>query len=398
MNGSRVGAFGVFKCAGSLALAMAISYCAGEPLPDDARLITAFDLLRDAQSEKEDALYSVLPKGKRPLDGGSELTEDALILSPAFIDGWIAAYYTPEIWYGFGRVWYQPLYVAVSGFDAGGAPIVVAEQRPIFAVGPNHRFYSGLVKLHYFKVPAGFAPNSVKGAREVLDQFPEIVEGPSALAPLVPDTMSLHGALPGGRPAVPDAALHRRKKAWVDGEEMSFLDGGIGAFITSSSNPTVIAPTRLYVWHRRTASGALERAGLPNVGTPAPNTHFADGASELNPDANSTYGHLWKIFTAVLPRGAAAFGAGIAGGIPPPADASLGVERADLKKFLGRVAADPSCFNDGDDTLDDCLWLDSERTLKAHVRPEDIAETPLLVNCPLVMYRGRPLHYPAIVP
>ena len=77
---------------------------------------------------------------------------DGLVVQPAYADARPAAFVTSEIWDGFPRVWAQPIYILVTGFDAQQGPRRLPGAFPIFGLGPASRFYSPFWQTYYVTV------------------------------------------------------------------------------------------------------------------------------------------------------------------------------------------------------------------------------------------------------
>src|SRR3954454_1235810 len=108
--------------------------CTSSPPRAAGELRTMTELVAGAQAKEPDALASVVLRGQPikwlsdPYNPGTQAQEadrHGLVVQPAFADARRAAFVTSEIWDGFPRVWAQPMYIFVTGFDAQGGPRIV---------------------------------------------------------------------------------------------------------------------------------------------------------------------------------------------------------------------------------------------------------------------------------
>src|SRR5947207_15663933 len=113
------------------ALLLAAATACTQPQRPDGTLRTIDKLLQAANAGDPDASAVIAPRGKplrwlsSPFNAGTrsqETTLDGLVVQPAFADANPAAIVTSEIWDGFPRVWAQPVYILVTGFDPQNGP------------------------------------------------------------------------------------------------------------------------------------------------------------------------------------------------------------------------------------------------------------------------------------
>ncbi len=137
------------------------------------------------------AEYSSLPGGiplDRILDGAT------LFQRPTVADTYGAHYVTTEVWAGYPQVWVQPMYVPVSGWNAG-VPTVIKDAagggwKPIFSVGARSGFYSPFWQAIYFDAPAGTTADTYTSAKQVLDAGLPLHEGAGWTMPIVPEDLA----------------------------------------------------------------------------------------------------------------------------------------------------------------------------------------------------------------
>src|SRR5437868_605286 len=102
-----------------------------QPQRPAGELRTLAALVEAARAGDPDGASSVALRGQplkwlsSPYNSGAQPQEpdrDGLVVQPAFADARPAAFVTSEIWDGFPRVWAQPIYILVTGFDAQQGP------------------------------------------------------------------------------------------------------------------------------------------------------------------------------------------------------------------------------------------------------------------------------------
>jgi hypothetical protein len=120
-----------------------------------------------------------------------------------------------------------PIYVLVTGFDADGAPQVVAGQNNIVDVIPGDAGYSDLWEVTFVTVPEDYVANSIKSADELLNNDYELTPaGVYVNCPIVPagSTLAEGGDLVQG---------------WYKGQAVYYFDFG--------ENPPTPAPIYVLV-------------------------------------------------------------------------------------------------------------------------------------------------------
>ena len=125
-----------------------------------------------------------------------------------------------------------PIYVLVTGFDAGGKPQMVQGQRNIIDVVPGDAGYSDLWSVIFVTVPSGYVANTLKSADEVkASGYPMKPTDVLVNCPVVPLNSRLAEPLNGSTEPT---------KGWYKGREVHYFDFGpnpaftvpIFAFIT----------------------------------------------------------------------------------------------------------------------------------------------------------------------
>src|SRR5437016_11504668 len=203
--------------------------CSSPPRPAGA-LDTLSDLVEGSRAHTADGTASVTLRGQPlrwlsdPYGTGPQLQDgsrDGLVVQPAFADGRPAAFVTTEIWDGFPRVWAQPLYVPVTGFDPVAGPVRLPGSLWIFAFGPASRFYSPYWQTVYVTVPASFDPDELRSAEQVVSSGFPLTPGPlryAAIGPQEVEVAHTEGAAP-VHPFTLDMLQARLPmQAWADGQ------------------------------------------------------------------------------------------------------------------------------------------------------------------------------------
>src|SRR5262249_24825165 len=183
-----------------MSTALLLAAACTQPQRPDGSLRTMSKLVEQANAGDPDATAAVVPRGKplpwlgAPFGPGTPLQEadrDGLVVQPAFTDTHPSAFVTTEIWDGFPRVWAQPVYLLVTGFDAAGGPRALAGAFPIFGLDADARFYSPFWQTFYVTVPAGFAPDSLRSAQDVIASGLPLTPGPLRLWSIGPREMEV---------------------------------------------------------------------------------------------------------------------------------------------------------------------------------------------------------------
>lgn len=392
----------------ALAVLPAVLAAAGCDLPAapaQPRLWTLFDLQRLASGPTRD--LGLAPAGGVPggIPASHFISDDgggtpSLALGDTWSDGLRAAYVATELWSGFARVWVQPVYLAETGFTAAGLPMVPADARPIFSVGPQSSFYSPYWQQVFFDLPDGRAAGDFTSSRQIIESGATLHLAASALRVLAPPSI--------GQPVDTGPGAGSRQigviptgQGWLDGQEVHFLDFGTGTFKWDAAR--VVEELPLFVFTRRDDQGDLR--GIDGVPTVAGSGPIGSGAP---PDVSALggqprFGALWRLYTVTLPKGAGVFAPPQFGSRFDPANSGAtvvtdvsaeiaGAPAEDVQLWVGRVALNPGCFQGTLAGLDPsngpggCVWLDSQGAIEREIDGEWIRRTDLLVTCPFVSY------------
>ena len=374
--------------------------CSEAPRPANPGLWTLLDAraLYESGAGPDQALATDagLPGGI-PL--GGMLGEDGVTLTVrrAFAEGYDAGYVTTEIWSWYERVWLQPLYVPIVGWDAGGKPIPLAPKGAawVFGVGAASGFYSPFWEMIYVEVPDGTTGRrGCVGAPDPRWRIP-LHPGPGRTVVLAPGTdMVVPAGLGVG-------------SGWLDGAPAPFIDFGQGLFswreagerpgsstssLSTSSRST--APTGR--WPRPPWFPRCWRPDLPARGCP----------SRPSSPGNRAYSAFWRLYRVTLPLNARVFAPGGYAGIDAalraagaPTVTSYGAitgAEPDAQPYLGKVAVDaidpatnaPACFADLNllepGSVDSCHWLDAQVAIDSLLDPSLIEPTEITVTAPVV--------------
>lgn len=394
----------------ALALLLCAACAPGEK-PPPAKLWTVEDIQRLAREGKSFAgmpASNVIALRGQPLPLLSPPFADAvqtqrsdrdgLNVFPAFSEGLPAAYTTTEFWQGFESVWLQPLYFAIQGFENGavkGHPGV----RAIFSVGTRTRFYSPYWQIHYVVVPDGDTARSLRSTKAVLDSGYPVIPGPGTFCALAPPDVQLaqaEGDNVSVRPLFGDRVSARYFPAWLEGEEVYYVDFGRNRFTWDEAGR--IDESALFDFVGRADDGSFYSLGLPRVGGTGP-LHSNTPPRVTN--GRPQFGALWRIHQALLPAGAGVFipssraalrsavmASSRIDSIAPPV-APENEARVDPRDYTLRVASNPSCFLDTTPMTGfpaSCRWLDSQAAVEAGIGPNLIQRTDVLVSCPFVTF------------
>jgi hypothetical protein len=384
-------------------LAAALAGC-DAPRPENPGLWTLFDVQAlyagGAQPTDAIAIDAGLPGGV-PLD--TILASDGFTLAeaPSWAEGYPATYVTTEVWSNFDRVWVQPMYVPVTGWDAAGPKRVLdpaGSWRPIFSVGPESLFYSPFWQMIYVQVPEGTAYDQLTSTRQILDGGYVLHPSTGWVAALSPGDVTAPPSMP------PGAALPGQ--GWLDGNPISFLKFPAAPFAFDAELVVAEVPIFHFVFVKE--DGSVVAPGLPSVlgtgplysNTPAPIDNFG------LPTAR--YSAYWRVYTVMVPATARVFAppgstaadaltaAGVTNDVPPypddilmPADAEAAQAVRDVS---GRVAMAAGCFSSlatstGQNNV--CNYLDSQYKIETLLPGAAIVRTDVTVTCPLVSVNGK---------
>lgn len=380
---------------------VALGACSQEAAPGDPKLWTLFDV---------QALYAggaTATHGLAPNDGlpggiplGRVLNGLELVGTHAWTEIGDVTYVTTEIWSGFDRVWMQPAYVPITGWQAGvPQPLLDSGvEHPIFSVGPHSGFYSPFWQIVYAQVPAGTSPGALTSARQILDAGYPLTPSAGRTMPLAPT-----GTTGGGNPGT----------GWLDGAPISYLDFGTATFTWDAQN--VVQEIPLYVF---TVMGADGRphvlSEVPNVlGTAPPPAGLtvvpttAPMIGTLPPPPR--YSAYWRIYTVVVPSFASIYapmGTALAADLARVRGTSaaqyttdlMGQDPTLLSTYIGRVSIDPidpgtgvpGCFSSLG-MLSACTWVMSQTDLETHLDLSTGGPTGITVTAPVIEAYSAPV-------
>jgi len=369
-----------------------------------------FELVSGAHAKDADASAQVVLRAQpikflsSPFNPGTQLQEpdrEGLVVQPAFSDANPAAFVTTEIWDGYPRVWAQPMYVFVSGFDRSGGPVVVAGSLPVFAFGTGSGFYSPYRQVWWVTIPSG-GHADFRTTDQVLASGYTLTQGPLRYAALGPREMEV-GRTVDSVPVHPFTGdlLQARlsHEAWVEGAAASYMDFGDDRFRINAANnvvqevalfrfaffgpdgtpqaldvPPVVGTGPLGTPRAADAPNGLPRFGalrheyLANIspvpGQPAPGIFVSATRPELRADLIAKYG------AAFVPL--------------PSAQAENLPER---EQFTMRVAFDSSCFNLSD-FPQSCIWLDTQQNIEGNLPSTAFTDTKRFSSGPFVFFDG----------
>jgi hypothetical protein len=388
---------------------VALAACSQGAAPPDPKLWTLFDV---------EALYAGGAPASHGLAGADglpggiplgEILEPAgrgLVVTSTLTDGYLSTYVTTEVWSNFDRVWMQPMYVPVVGWqDDAPQPLRdgAGHWQPIFSVGPGSGFYSPFWQTVYVDVPPATTAGALTSARQIL-------AAGYTLHPLEGRVMSLRPADIGGLANASSTDGGPRFGAgWLDGVSTPYLDFGPSTFEWDQSN--VVLETPLYLLLLSDAGGTLHGFDLQTVSGSGP--PGSDTQPKVDDLGKPLYGSYWRVYTAVVPPGARVFA-------PPPSDLYdaltaagvpmvkaysadiLAASAADLAPFVGRVAVNPGdpdngvpgCFDTADQVTATangagsiCQWIDSQAKIEG-LDPRVIEKTGITLTAPFVDYHG----------
>jgi len=351
-----------------------------------------------------DALYAGGAPATHPLapnDGlpggiplGQLLSGSTLVGRNAWADGYATTYLTTEVWSGFDRVWMQPAYLPVTGWQ-GGTPQLLdgGVSHPIFSVGPHSAFYSPFWQIVYAEVPAGTPPNALTSARQILDAGYPLTPSEGRTMPLTPD-----GITGGGNPG----------SGWLDGAPISFLDFGTATFTWDQAN--VVQEVPLYVFTVVGADGQPHvLPEMPKVlGTAPPGLPPGPPPLIGGDGATPRYSAYWRIYTVAVPPFATIFappgsqlamdlgGLGIA--LPAYSSDVANEDPSQLAPYIGRVTVTPidsttglpTCFDSFTD-VKACQWIEVQADLETKLDVSTNQATGITVTCPVIMADGSPV-------
>lgn len=119
-----------------------------------------------------------------------------------------------------GKVIPAPIFVLITGMDAGGNPIMVPGQRNIIDVVPGDPGYSDLWAVSLVTVPQDYVANTLKSAEDVTKSgYPITVPDLLVNCPVVPLNSTLVENSPATNSTTP-------VKGWYKGQEVHYFDFG----------------------------------------------------------------------------------------------------------------------------------------------------------------------------
>ena len=330
-----------------------------------------------------------------------ESDRDGLVVQPAFADARPAAFVTTEIWDEFPRVWAQPLYVPVSGFDPLEGPVPVPDTNFIFSFGTGTRFYSPYWQTWYVTVPASFPVDRLRSAEAVVASGLPLAQGPLRYASIGPREVEV--AHPQGEDPVQPLTgdvLQRRlpAQAWADGELVWFIDFGADRFRVNDN--FVVQEVALFRFALQGADGTPQPMDVPPVVGTGP---FRTPRAADAPNGFPRFGALRHEFYVTLtplpgqpkpgvfvsasrPALREQLIAGIGAALVP--SPSLAAENLpEREQYTLRVALDGSCF-----TLTDfpnsCLWLDTQQAIENNLPVTAFTDLKRFSSGALVFFDG----------
>ena len=392
-------------------LGLALAACQSAPRPL-GELLSAEELASLAIAGDARGLAVVTPRGavltylSDPYQAGASLLQasdhDGLVIQPAFSDGQPAAYVTTERWREFPRVWAQPVYLPVTGFDPATGPIELPGAFPVFGVGTASRFSGPFWQVFYVMVPAGTAADGLRSGEDVLRRGLALTQGPLLLSSIVPRTLGLgspSGLVP-RHPFTGDALPDRLpEQAWLDGELVFHLPWGRDRFRLNPANNVI---TEVALFHLALAGSdgvAVPLPVPPVIGTGA----FGAPRSADAPLGVARFGalrHAYSVLIAPRPDGSVP-------GIFVPASRprlrqdlvakldsrllpvpGLAAERlVQREQYTLRVAVDGRCF--GDSAFPDtCTWLDTQQSIEGNLPASSFTDEKVFTAGPLLLFDG----------
>lgn len=392
-------------------LLLGVALACNQPQRADGALRTLSALVDAARAGNPDGAASVALRGQpifwlsSPYSAGTVTQEpdrDGLMVEPAFADARPAAFVTTEIWDEFPRVWAQPLYTLVTGFDALGGPEPLASALPIFGVGTGSRFYSPFWRVFYVTVPEGFTADTLRSAEQVIASGLPLTPGPLRLATLGPREIEVAHP-PGHDPVHPfsgDVLKPRlAQQGWAEGQLVFFVDFGPDRFRVNDAN-SVVQEVALFRLALLAPGGTPRDLGLPPVVGTGP---FRAPRAADAPNGFPRFGALRHVFYAVITPapGSPVPGVFISASRPELRQAmiaqlgsvlvpqpSLAAEQlAEREQYTLRVALDGSCITQTS-FPDACVWLDTQQAIEGNLPVSAFTDTNRFTAGGLVLFDG----------
>jgi hypothetical protein len=382
-----------------------------EPQRPEGSLRTLPELIDEARAGDADASAIVALRGQplkwlsSPYGAGTSTQEsdrDGLVVEPAYADAHPAAIVTTEIWDGFPRVWAQPLYVPVTGFDAQGGPQRVPGSFSIFGVGSGSRFYSPFWQVMYVTVPAGFPADGLRSATDVLSSRFPITTGELRFCPQATRESEVSHPV-GTQPVHPftgDVLQSRlASQAWSDGALTWYIDFGPDKFRVNDAN-NVVNEVALFRFALQATDGSFRMLDLPAVVGTGP---FRAPRAADAPDGIPRFGALRPEYVASLtplPGGPTPgifvsashpelreLVTGKLGSAYVPQPSTAAENLPEREQYTLRVALDGSCFS-LTDFPNACTWLDSQASVEANLPVSAFTDTKRFTAGAFVFFDG----------
>jgi hypothetical protein len=381
---------------------------------------TLSDLVASSGAGTPDGKASVVLRSQpitylsNPYVAGTQTQEpvsDGLVVQPAFTDQLNAAFVTSEIWDGFPRVWSQPLYILVSGFDPVSGPILAKDSQGnpslfIFGVSPSSRFYSPFWRTFYVTVPAGYDLGKLRSANDVVASGLTLTPGPLRLATIGPNAIEV--AHPQGQPPVHPftgdvLTPHLAQQGLSEGNLIFFVDFGNDRFRITDAN-SVVSEVALFRLALAGPDGAPVDLGLPPIiGTgpfraprpapDAPNGFPRFGALRheflalISPQALGTTPGIFISQSRPELRAAVIARLGPSGAKMVPVPSIAAEQLPQREQFTLRVALDATCISQTD-FPDGCTWLDTQAAVENNLPAEAFTDTLRFSAGGVVLFDG----------
>lgn len=433
--------------AGALAAALVFGACSDTTSPErPAVVLTPFELatlpvdqilgvgIQDlfADGVKPGYFFATGPAGNRVLQ-----------VVPAYSEGKTSSYATTDLWINVPKVWAQPLYILVTGFDEAGKPTPFSNSPTapnwIMGVGPKSAFWSPYWQVFYAVIPATTPPGTYRTSRQLIEDGIRLVPGPPILATVVPATAGV--TVEPTNPLLGDRTIGGVgiRTTWIDGEPtpVPTMNFGADRFRFNERLEIEEEPLVLVMVNDKARSGTWIDAGLPRIGGTGP--LFSGRQALVGPGNRPAFGSFWRLYRLRLPENPD-YGV-LVPNVPaadpaedpsspmamlrtkydqkiaeleanpstawllkrkdgallrPPVDTKVVPTDPDgpapLARYAFRVALNAAtCFvpdaATGKAPLEKCEWLDSQAKLEK-VFPNRLDPSEITVNCPFVSWNG----------
>lgn len=391
-------------------LAALAAACSSSPPRAAGELRNMAELVELAKANDPEASTAITLRGQPlrwlspPYGPTTQLQEgdrDGLVVQPAFADARPAAFVTTEIWDGFPRVWAQPVYVPVTGFDSLNGPIRAPDTNWIFAFGAGSRFYSPYWQTYYVTVPSGFDVEKLHSTEQVLASGLPLTVGPLRYATIGPREVEV--AHPAGQdpihPFTGDVLQARLpQQAWADGELVWYVDFGADRFRVNDS--FVVQEVALFRFTLVATDGTAQTLDVPPVVGTGP---FRTPRAADAPNGFPRFGALRHEYSVSLTPSAAQPKPGIFvsasrpelrevliasyGATLVPLPSAAAERLPEREQYTLRMALDGTCF-----TLTDfpnsCTWLDTQQAIENNLPVTAFTDLKRFSSGALVFYAG----------